>query len=170
MLKKTIAMMLVALSLLSLVACKKDEDKKASEQTTAEQTTAEQKAEEQKSEDVEMKYMSSEDLNAKLDDANYLIIDARKAEDYAAGHIKNAVNADMDKAKDGDAESGKSNMQAAIGDAKDKTIVLVCYSGKKYAQAGTNALSALGYDMEKVFTLEGGMKDYEGKFADSIVK
>lgn len=147
--KKTLVIVLVVLSLLGLVACQK-EDKKAA--------------------DVEMKYITSEDLNAKLDDSSYLIIDARKADDYAAGHIKNAVSADMDKAKAGDAESGKTNMQAAIGDAKDKTIVLVCYSGKSYAQAGTNTLSAMGYDMSKVFTLQGGMKDYEPKFADSIVK
>ena len=89
-----------------------------------------------------------------------VFLDVRKAEDYKAGHIIGAVNADMDKAKDGDNENGKSTMEAAIKDnnLKSQKLVLVCYSGKKYAQAGTNILSALGYDMSKVVTLQGGMK------------
>ena len=89
-----------------------------------------------------------------------VFLDVRKADDYKAGHIIGAVNADMDKAKDGDNEDGKSTMQAAIkaNNLKNQKLVLVCYSGKKYAQAGTNILSALGYDMSKVVTLQGGMK------------
>jgi len=38
--------------------------------------------------------------------------------------------------------------------------ILVCYSGKRYAQAATNALSAIGYDMSKVYTLEGGFTNW----------
>ncbi|MCD8316311.1 MAG: rhodanese-like domain-containing protein, partial [Eggerthellaceae bacterium] len=39
----------------------------------------------------------------------------------------------------------------------DDTIVLVCYTGNRYAQAGTDILNALGVDMDNVYTLEGGM-------------
>ena len=92
--------------------------------------------------------------------SEYLVLDVRKAADFEAGHIPGAVNADMDAAKDGDNESGIANMKAALGDpAKvDQKIVLVCYSGKRYAQAGTNVLAALGANMDNVYTLEGGMK------------
>ena len=47
-------------------------------------------------------------------------------------------------------------LQAATG--AGKTLVLVCYSGASYAQAGTNILSEMGADMDSVKTLEGGMK------------
>ena len=40
--------------------------------------------------------------------------------------------------------------------------MLICYSGKTYAQAGTNVLSAIGANMDNVFTLEGGMKAWTG--------
>ena len=36
------------------------------------------------------------------------------------------------------------------------------YSGKSYAQAGTNVLSVIGANMDNVFTLEGGMKAWTG--------
>ena len=59
-------------------------------------------------------------------------------------------------------------MKAALKDATgsesgaDKKLVLICYSGKTYAQAGTNVLSAIGANMDNVFTLEGGMKAWAG--------
>lgn len=40
--------------------------------------------------------------------------------------------------------------------------MLICYSGKTYAQAGTNVLSVIGANMDDVFTLEGGMKAWTG--------
>ena len=58
-------------------------------------------------------------------------------------------------------------MKAAF-DGKDSTLILVCYSGKKYAQASTNALSAIGYDMSKVFTLQDGFNNWKEVKADKI--
>ena len=76
----------------------------------------------------------------------------------------------MDKAKDGDFASGVANMKAVM-DGSDDTLVLVCYSGKKYAQAGTDVLASLGYDMSKVFTLEGGFNGWTaGPHADKVEK
>ena len=110
--------------------------------------------------EVTMKEESVDSLKDEVGKDDVVFLDVRKAEDYKTGHIIGAVNADMDKAKDGDNENGLSTMEAAIKDnnLKSQKLVLVCYSGKKYAQAGTNILSALGYDMSKVVTLQGGMK------------
>ena len=108
-------------------------------------------------EDVAMNYISVDDAKAKLDDADYVFFDVRKAEDYATSHIPGALSYDMDAAKEGDFEAGVATMSQATQDL-DKNIVVICYSGKKYAQAATNTLSALGYDMSKVYTLEGGFK------------
>ena len=84
------------------------------------------------------------------------------------GWWQGAISADMDAAKDGDNASGIANMKAAMQDATatdnggDKKIVLVCYSGNRYAQAATNILGALGANMDNVTTLEGGMKAWTG--------
>ena len=112
--------------------------------------------------EVTMKEESVDSLKDEVGKDDVVFLDVRKAEDYKTGHIIGAVNADMDKAKDGDNENGLSTMEAAIKDnnLKSQKLVLVCYSGKKYAQAGTNILSALGYDMSKVVTLQGGMKSW----------
>lgn len=112
--------------------------------------------------------MSPEELNAVIDDSNYLLLDVRKAEDFEKGHIKNTVSADMDAAKNGDEENGKQVMESAVGDS-DADIVLICYSGKSYAQAGAKALEANGYDMSKVHVLEGGMKAWDAAYPDSTV-
>lgn len=108
------------------------------------------------------------DAEANLDSSDYVFIDLRKADDYKAGRIKGAIAADMDACKGGDFQNGVDTMKAALKEATgsengaDKKLVLICYSGKSYAQAGTNVLSAIGANMDNVFTLEGGMKAWTG--------
>ena len=63
--------------------------------------------------------------------------------------------------------AGEEPMPAAT-EGLDDTLVLVCYSGKKYAQASTNALSAIGYDMDKVVTLEGGFTAWTETYPDNV--
>ena len=67
----------------------------------------------------------------------------------------------------GDFSSGIVPMQLAKRLDGDN-IILVCYSGKRYAQAGTNILSVTGYDMSKVYTLEGGFKAWSAAYPDDV--
>ena len=139
--KKIISLLLIAVMMLSLVAC----GNKAPE---APATT-----------DVAMQYIKAEEAKELLDSDEYVFFDIRKAADSSSNSIPGAYSWDMDAAKEGDAEAGKATMTEATKDL-DKKIILVCYSGKRYAQAATNALSAIGYDMTKVFTLEGGFTNW----------
>ena len=128
--------------------------------------------------DVEMQYISPEEVKGAVDgkDTSYVIVDVRKYEDYQADHIPGSISADMDKAKGGDYADGKSAMGEALKQAtgsetaEGKRIVLVCYSGKSYAQAGTNVLSQLGADMGSVYTLEGGMKAWTADYPDALTQ
>ena len=117
--------------------------------------------------DVEMKYMTADETEAVLGNTDYVIVDVRKAADYAEGHIPGSVSVDMDAAVNGDTAAGEAAMKAAI-DGKDSTLIQLCYSGKKYAQPSTNALSAIGYDMSKVFTLQDGFNNWKEVKADKI--
>ena len=118
-------------------------------------------------EDVAMQYITVEDAANVLNDESYVFFDVRKAADYETAHIPGSKGFDMDAAKEGDFNAGVSTMQVATRDL-DKNIVVICYSGKRYAQATTNVLSALGYDMSKVYTLEGGMKAWTEKFPENV--
>ncbi len=118
-------------------------------------------------EDVAMQYISVEDAKGDVGADGYTFFDVRKAADYEAGHIPGAVSADMDAAKEGDFQAGVATMQAAT-DGLDDNLVIICYSGKKYAQATTNVLSAIGYDMSKVYTLEGGMTAWTEAYPDDV--
>lgn len=73
----------------------------------------------------------------------------------------------MDAAKEGDFDAGVAAMQT-LTQTTDDTLILVCYSGKSYAQASTNVLSAMGYDMSKVFTLEGGFTAWTETYPDNV--
>ncbi len=116
--------------------------------------------------DVEMKKISAEDVKADMD--KYLLLDLRKAADYDEKHIPGAVSADLDVVVSGnDAAKGKEVIKKAI-EGNEKPIVLVCYSGARYAQAGTNALSELGAKMDDVFTLEGGMKAWTEAYPEDV--
>ena len=85
------------------------------------------------------------------------------------GTLPGAVSADMDAAVNGDNATGVASLTAALLEAtgsengEGKTMVLVCYSGNKYAQAGTDILNYLGADMGNVYTLDGGMKGWTGE-------
>ena len=128
------------------------------------------------SNDVAMSYISVDDAKAALDanDDSYVFVDVRKAEDYAEAHIPTSVSADMDAAKDGDKASGEAALTSTLTDATgsstggDKKLVLICYSGKAYAQATTNILSDMGATMGNVYTLEGGMAAWTEANPDDV--
>ncbi len=187
--KRVLAIALSAAMLVSMMAgCSSNENSTETSTNTTEQTTeapetteeeapAEEAAsteEETSSEivapeaDVEMQYITVEDASANLESDDYTFIDVRKAEDYAASHIPGAISADMDAAKNGDFDAGVATMQEVLNSGVDNNLVLICYSGKTYAQATTNVLSALGYDMSKVYTLEGGFTAWIETYPDNV--
>ena len=147
--KKLMALLLAMVMMLGLVAC----------------GAAAPEATEAPSNDVAMQYVTADEAKELLENDEYVFFDVRKAADSSANSIPGAVAWDMDAAKEGDAEAGKATMTEATKDL-DKNLILVCYSGKRYAQATTNALAAIGYDMSKVFTLEGGFNGWSEKFPE----
>ena len=116
---------------------------------------------------VPMQYKTPAEALELLENEEYVFFDVRKAADYAAGHIPGALGYDMDAAKEGNFQAGVTTMTPALR-GLDKNIILVCYSGKRYAQATTNVLSALGYDMTKVYTLEGGFTAWSETYPDTV--
>ena len=146
--KKIIALLLVIAMALSLVAC-------GASAPAAEAPAA----------DVAMQYITADEAKELLESDEYVFFDIRKAADSSANSIPGAQKWDMDAAKEGDAEAGKATMTEATK-GLDKKIILVCYSGKRYAQAATNALAAIGYDMSKVYTLEGGFTNWSEKLPE----
>ena len=137
--KKFMALLLAVVMVMGLVAC----------------GAAAPAATEAPAADVAMQYITPDEAKELLENDEYVFFDVRKAADSSANSIPGAQAWDMDAAKEGDAEAGKATMTEATKGLK-KQIVLICYSGKRYAQAATNALAAIGYDMSKVWTLEGG--------------
>lgn len=119
---------------------------------------------------IDMQYITADELEAALGTDEYLIVDTRAVADYEAGHIEGSISADMEAAAvDGDYDTGIDNMVAALQDAtgsdtgEGETLVIVCYSGRSYAQAATDILNALGADMDNVYTLEGGINGWTGE-------
>ena len=143
--KKLLSLALVLVLAFSLVACSKPAENKPAEQGTesvpADSVQTGEKA-----------TMTGDELVALQADAEqegkYVIVDVRSAEEYAAGHIKDAKNIPLDDIKN----------DASVLDAdKDKKIVLYCNSGKKSGEA-QDALLAAGYT--DVVNADG-VKNYE---------
>lgn len=109
----------------------------------------------------EVQFITAEEAHEKLADDSYQLLDVRKLEDFQAAHIPNSIHADMDAAnKQGDIEDGKVQMQNAGVPELDKNLIIVCYSGKSYAEAATKVLGEMGYDTSKLYTLEGGFQKW----------
>jgi rhodanese-related sulfurtransferase len=74
-----------------------------------------------------------------------LVVDVRKAEEFAAGHIVNARNVALDKLQQGDDSLGKK---------KDKIFLTVCDTGASAGRAA-GLLRQAGY--ENSFSIKGGL-------------
>ena len=124
-------------------------------------------------------YISAKSL--KDNAANYVILDARKAADFAEGHIDGAVSADMDGfvGKSITEAQSKANVKAVVDKyGKNKKYAVICYSGNRYAQAASAELRSLGVSNDNIFTLggdkarkssEGGMKAWKAAGYEVVV-
>lgn len=128
-------------------------------------------------------YVNAKTTYNNLENPDYVVLDVRKAADYKAGHIPGAVSADVDgavtNATDETKATAQANVQAVVDKyGKDKKYIVICYSGNRYAQAGTACLLDAGVNNDNIFTLggkdstqssEGGMKAWTATYKDYTV-
>lgn len=94
--------------------------------------------------------ISTEDLECFLDEGrDIFLVDMRNPEDYAAGHIRGAVNI-----------PGEELMDRTECLPLHKLIVLYCYHGPN-SMLAARRLSRLGYETADVY---GGILAYRGKY------
>ncbi len=119
-------------------------------------------------------YTNADDVKSKIGNKDYVILDARKAEAYKAGHIEGAVSADVDGIVSGsNASVAAANVKSVVDKyGKDKTYIVICYSGNRYAKVATGLLMNNGVQNSKILTLggddnkvssAGGMKAWDAK-------
>lgn len=166
-----------------LVSCNSQDKKNDEANNTTPNVTTDKKDNEAKdtTSDVAMQYISKEDLKKSIDDGNkdYVVLDVRKKEDYDKEHIKNSLSADVDETKEdaSKTENSTANLKAALKEAtesetgkEDTKVALLCYSGKRYAQAATNILVDMGIKKENIYTLDGGYKGWTGDEFTSLLE
>jgi len=78
-----------------------------------------------------------------------LVIDVRKADEFAAGHIVNAKNVGLDRLQQGD---------DAVNKQKNKILLAVCGDGSTSGRAA-GLLRKAGY--ENTFSLKGGVAGWK---------
>ena len=83
-------------------------------------------------------------------ESDYLIVDVRRADEYASGHIPAAINVPNE-------EIGEEAPEALP--EKDQLLLIYCRSGNRSKQAA-GKLAALGYTKVVEF---GGILDWEGE-------
>lgn len=95
----------------------------------------------------EIQKMTGADLNKIMEDdkekENYLVIDVRSQKEYDEGHVKHAININVDELE--------ANL-SKIDDLKDKNVVTICNTGKK-SQKAAEILVKNGFT--KVYNAEG---------------
>ena len=125
LLKGLIIMLILNLSLFALTACQDNNTDTAS-----------------------YEQISPEEAKTIMDtETDYVILDVRTADEYAEGHIPNAVNLDH--------EDVHSKAEAMLPD-KDALILVYCRSGRR-SKIAAEALVELGYSNVKEF---GGINDW----------
>ena len=106
-----------------------------------------------KENDMEITYEKismSEGIKRMKSDEGYILLDVRRADEFAAGHIPGAVNLPNE-------QIGKAEIPSLPD--KNQTIYIYCRSGNRSKQAADKLL-ALGYKNLIEF---GGILDYTGE-------
>lgn len=94
----------------------------------------------------------------KEDASKYVLVDARKKADYDDAHIAGAVSAEVNGTSDEVTSAEKENVKAVVDKyGKDKTYVVICYSGNRYAKKETGFMRDFGVDNNNILTMTGGM-------------
>ncbi len=94
--------------------------------------------------------ISAAELQSMIEEeVNLLLVDVREPHEYNEGHIPGAILLPLGQLKE--------NHEDALD--REKTIVLICRSGRRSADAA-DFLSQEGY--ENVYNLQGGMLDWSG--------
>lgn len=96
------------------------------------------------------KISMAQGLSRMESDTDYILLDVRRADEFAAGHIPGAVNLPNE-------EIGTADIPSLPN--KTQTIYIYCRSGNRSKQAA-DKLVALGYTSIIEF---GGIKDYTGQ-------
>lgn len=121
-----------------LVGCNKEDEKK-----------------DRADEDIAWQYMTADELIAKLDgNEAVIVLDIRPDDMYNAGHIKGAYHVASFPVET--AEQEKALKDAAKNLQGDDPIVIVCRSGNKGAKRTISVLQEEGIKAERLFILEGG--------------
>ena len=103
-----------------------------------------------KSRSVKFRSLDVKEFARYIERADVMLVDVRTAEEYAAGHIPNAVNLDH--------EDVPSKAEAMLPD-KDALILVYCRSGRR-SKIASEELVKLGYTNVKEF---GGIIDWPYK-------
>ena len=93
--------------------------------------------------------MEVKEFDELIADSNVVIIDVRKADEFAEGHIKGAIP--IDQFQDDFVEQAKAKLPI------DKTIAIYCRSGRRSANAASK-LADIGY---KCVNLKGGILSWK---------
>ena len=115
--KKLLAVLFAAVLTVGAIGCSKQENSDSSAATTA------QEAQTMTGQEV-LDAMASDEGQA----GDIVLVDVRKADEYAAGHIEGAVNITLE-----DIQADVSQLDSY----KDKQVILYCNSGNRSGQAAT---------------------------------
>ena len=95
--------------------------------------------------------LSPEAFQEAIESPDVITVDVRQPDEYASGHIENAINIDVKE------EDFLNKVESQL--PKDKVIAVYCRSGKRSAMAA-EMLTEKGY---KVLNLEGGIEDWKSR-------
>ncbi len=102
--------------------------------------------------------MGATDVLAALEAGEVSVVDIRKAEDFAAGHIEGAVNVPFG-----------ANMNDAFAELPEGKLVVACYSGQTAGQT-VGVLRTLGYDAVSLKSGMGGWVDADGNALPTVAE
>lgn len=95
------------------------------------------------------KTLSPQQVTNLINTQDAVVVDVRKPEEYARGHVPNAISIPATKIKDRVSELNKH---------KDKPIIVVCQAGHSAGAAGAE-LTKAGF--EQVYRLKGGVLEWQ---------
>ena len=103
-------------------------------------------------------YITADRLKADIEaDKNLFLLDIQPKKNYDKNHLKGVV---ATYAFPVETDEEKAAVDAVLGDAAGKDLIIICPGGGKGANNTWDHLAANGYDMSTVFILEKGQNGW----------
>jgi rhodanese-related sulfurtransferase len=119
-----------------------------------------------------MRWMSFEEFSSRMSSSeDMFLLDIRNEENWANVRIEGSINTHaMNYMGDDEEQAFLDAIMPALAQAEGRSVIVLCNSGSSGVRATWNRLNDVGFDMDTVYLLVGGVNDLQSDAGSFVIR